>query len=128
MRILLDTMAFLWWVTDDRSLPDKVRKVVSDPENLIFFSAASAWEIVIKAKLGKLKLKQTAARFVRRHLQKNDISGLAIDVSHALHVYKLPDIHRDPFDRILIAQAQLERMDLATNDEDIQKYDVSIMW
>jgi PIN domain nuclease of toxin-antitoxin system len=128
MKVLLDTMAFLWWVTDNNELSVRAQRAIADPENEVFFSAASAWEIVIKISLGRLKLNQTPGTFIRRQILQNNISRLPIDESHALHLYKLPDIHRDPFDRILIAQSQLEQLRLVTNDSEIQKYDVEILW
>jgi PIN domain nuclease of toxin-antitoxin system len=128
MKVLLDTVAFLWWVTNDNALSDRVLKAISNPDNEVFFSAASAWEIVIKIKLGRMKLKQAPDAFIRRQLQQNNISRLPIEISHALYLHKLPEIHRDPFDRILIAQSQLEQMRLATNDLEIMKYDVDILW
>ncbi len=121
-------MAFLWWVTDNDLLSMRARKVIADPENEVFFSAASAWEIVTKIKLGRMKLKQAPGAFIRRQLLENNISRLPIDVSHALQTYRLPEIHRDPFDRILIAQCQVEQMRFATSDSEILKYDVDILW
>ena len=128
MKILLDTMAFLWWVTDGPSLSHRVKKAIGDPNNSVFFSAASAWEIVIKTKLGKLRLKRTPAAFIRTHLQRNDVTSLPIELSHALQLYKLPNIHKDPFDRILVAQSQVEQLYIATNDTEIEKYDVDLLW
>jgi PIN domain nuclease of toxin-antitoxin system len=128
MKILLDTLAFLWWVSNDPQLSATATKTIQNSENTIYFSAASAWEIAIKAKLGRLTVKRPVPRWIADQLRKNSFTSLSIEVRHATHVYRLPDIHRDPFDRILIAQSQVERIQILTNDPEIAKYDVRLLW
>ena len=128
MKALLDTMAFLWWITDDPRLPQSARRVIGDSRNAIFFSSASAWEIAIKAGLGKLKAKPALAQWISAHVRKNNFVSLPITVRHAAGVYKLPAIHRDPFDRILVVQSQMEHCRIISNDPEIMKYSVRVVW
>ena len=128
MRALLDTHAFLWWITNDPRLSRKVREIISDGENELFLSAASGWEIAIKAKLGKLQLPNDLERFIPEQMALNAIESLPVQMRHTLHVYKLPDHHRDPFDRMLIAQAQLENLPILTVDPQIARYSVKVIW
>lgn len=99
---------------------------IEDLENELFLSAASSWEIAIKAALGKLPLPMPPADYVPDRMRSSGVVGLPIEHSHALHVASLPPHHRDPFDRLLIAQAQLERLTLLTADSKIAQYDVRI--
>jgi len=94
----------------------------------LFVSAASGWEIAIKAKLGRLQLPDEPQRFILEQLSLNAIQSLPIQMSHALHVFSLPDHHRDPFDRILISQAQLEGLPILTADPQISLYPVEVIW
>ena len=128
MRVLLDTHSFLWWVTDDPRLSPRAREIMSDGENHLFFSAASAWEIAIKARLGRLTIPEPIATFVPAQLAENGIEGLPIGLSHALQVHSLPDHHRDPFDRMLIAQSQMENLPILTGDPWITRYPVETIW
>lgn len=128
MKVLLDTHAFLWWIADDPQLSARAREIISDGANTLYLSAASGWEIAIKAKLGKLKLPSNLAPFIAEQLADNAITALAVEMHHALHVYTLPDYHRDPFDRILIAQAQLEKLPILTADPQIARYPVEVLW
>lgn len=128
MQVLLDTHSFLWWIDNDDHLSSTARQAIADGSNEVFFSAASGWEIAIKAQLGKLRLPNGPEAFVSEHLQLNGFRPLSISVSHALHTASLPSIHRDPFDRILVAQSQLEHIAIVTSDPLIQQYQVSIIW
>jgi len=128
MRALLDTHAFLWWITNDPRLSTKVREIISHGENEIFLSVASGWEMAIKAGLGRLHLPPNLKHFILEQMALNAIESLPVQMSHALHVYKLPTHHRDPFDRMLIAQAQVERMPIITVDPRVAQYDVEILW
>jgi PIN domain nuclease of toxin-antitoxin system len=128
MRILLDTHAFLWWITDDPHLSPYVREVISSGENELFLSAASGWEIAIKAKLGRIKLPDKPELFISEQLTLNAIQSLPIQMSHALYVYKLPNHHSDPFDRMLISQAQLEELPILTADPRFSQYQVRVIW
>lgn len=128
MRFLLDTHSFLWWVRKDDRLSDTVREIISEERNEIFVSVASAWEISIKAGLGQLDIPRGPERFITRHTELNDFAVLPIHLRHALGVYELPDIHRDPFDRILVAQSQAEDMPILTIDSEIALYPVETVW
>ncbi len=109
-------------------MSDAARQIISDAGNEIFLSVASAWEIAIKAGLGKLDIPRGPERFIARHTELNDFSVLSIDLRHALGEYDLPDIHRDPFDRILVAQARAEEIPILTSDPDISRYPVETIW
>lgn len=128
MRALLDTHAFLWWISDDHRLSDRAREIIGDGRNELFFSAASGWEISIKVGLGRLEVPDKLERFIGDQLFRNAITALPIYLSHALHTRTLPDHHRDPFDRILIAQALLEEMPLLSTDPQIARYSVEVVW
>jgi PIN domain nuclease of toxin-antitoxin system len=128
MKALLDTHAFLWWITDDARLSSRVRELTGDSTNTLFLSAASGWEIAIKAQLGKLQLPDNLERYIADQLSLNGFESLPIQLRHALHVYTLPDLHRDPFDRILVAQSQLEQLPILTVDPQIARYGVDVIW
>lgn len=128
MNFLLDTHTFLWWVTDDARLPESVRKLMTDGENRLFFSAASGWEIAIKARLGRLSFTGELSTYLPDQLTRNAIEVLPVQLSHALQVHDLPEYHRDPFDRLLIAQAQVENLPLLTADPWIARYAVTTIW
>ena len=128
MKVLLDTHVFLWWITDDPRLSPRAREIIANGANVLFLSAASGWEIAIKTKLGRLRLPDKPERFILKQLESNAIEVLPVQMSHALHVYALPDHHRDPFDRLLIAQAQLEKLPILTADPQISRYEVETIW
>lgn len=128
MRVLLDTHAILWWITEDRRLSAQARKVLADGGNDLLLSAASGWEIAIKASLGRITLPVPIARFLSEQLQRNGIGTLPIEMRHALRVHAIPLLHRDPFDRLLVAQAQLEKLHILTSDPQIAQYDVETLW
>lgn len=128
MRALLDTCAFLWWISDDPQLSLHVREVISSGDNELFLSVASGWEMAIKAALGKLSFPDDLKSFILEQLNVNGIDSLSVEMSHALYVSTLPAIHRDPFDRLLIAQAQMENLPILTPDPQISRYDVEIIW
>ena len=128
MRALLDTHALLWWLTDDPRLPQNTRDIISDGNNELYFSAAGCWEIAIKAQLGKITLPDKPDVFISDQLALNGIRSLPIQSSHALHVFSLPALHRDPFDRMLVSQAQLEDMPVITSDALIALYQVKLIW
>jgi PIN domain nuclease of toxin-antitoxin system len=128
MRALLDTHTFLWWVTNQPQLSETVSSILRDRQNQIFFSAASAWEIAIKAQLGKLEIPSQPEDFIASQLELNSFQVLPIELKHALHIYHLPTHHKDPFDRILIAQSQVENLPLLTLDPQIIKYGINVIW
>lgn len=128
MRYLLDTHTFLWWIVDDLRLSSRARAIIQDPGNEIWFSAASAWEMAIKAQLGRITFEDDLVAFVPQQVAANGFKNLPIQSEHALRVSRLPLLHRDPFDRILVAQALTERMPLLTGDQTIASYDVEVVW
>lgn len=119
MRVLLDTHCFLWWRADHPNLPDEVRAAVADDRNEVFVSAAVGWEVVIKRALGKLDFDGTVAAAVA----EEGFSSLSVALEHIDEVAELPLHHRDPFDRLLAAQARIEGLVLATVDSEILAYD-----
>ena len=120
---LLDAHVFLWWLDDDSQLGPEARTAIEDPANDVFVSAASAWEISIKRNIGKLE----APGEVETWIAESGFSELAIEVEHAVHAGELPNHRKDPFDRMLIAQAQLEELILVARDDEINKYDVEVL-
>jgi PIN domain nuclease of toxin-antitoxin system len=128
MRLLLDTHAFLWWNEGNPKLSRRVQSVLSDSRNSLFLSVASAWEIAFKTQTGKLGLPEPVASYVTGRLQHYRIDALSINLSHVLAAEALPPLHRDPFDRILIAQGQVEQLALVTHDAQIQQYDIETIW
>jgi PIN domain nuclease of toxin-antitoxin system len=128
VRLLLDTSTFLWIVGGAKQLSPRARELFSDPANEAFLSAASAWEIAVKHRLGKLPLPQAPDEFVPAQRSAHGIEPLAVDEESALHVAKLPDLHRDPFDRLLVAQALVGGLVVLTPDQDIRQYPVRALW
>ena len=128
MRILLDTHVFLWWIVDDSRLSPRCIELIADGGNELLLSAASGWEIAIKAGLGRLVVPEPLDRFLSEQLFHNHIGALPIELRHALHVHSLPSLHRDPFDRLLIAQAQVEQLPILTADQHIAQYAVDVIW
>jgi PIN domain nuclease of toxin-antitoxin system len=123
LNFLIDTHILLWWLADDSALSLKTRELISDENNLIFVSAASIWEMIIKKTLGKLK----APDDVEEVLKENNFKELPITVQHSIAVGYLPNYHKDPFDRMLVAQAKCEKLTLITADEKLTFYEVSHM-
>lgn len=128
MRILIDTKCWLWWFLSPERLSGGGRDVIASSRDPIYLSAASSWEIAIKMGLGKLKLPEPPAKYVPARLVEQGMNALAVEHAHALRVAELPAHHADPFDRLLVAQAQVERMTLMTADPNILVYDVETLW
>ncbi len=128
MRVLLDTHAFLWWVEDSPSLPATARRVIFDETNDIVVSAASAWEIATKYRLGRLPEAEAVATDVAGCIEDEGFEALAISVADAERAGRLPDHHRDPFDRILIAQALRHEMAIVSVDAAFDRYGVYRLW
>lgn len=128
MNFLLDSHTFLWWIVDNGRLSPKVFEIISDGSNELFLSAASGWELAIKARLGKLTLPDDPIPFISQQIKANNFQELPISIAHALQTYTLPNYHRDPFDRILIAQSQLEQLPILTIDRQINRYAVKTIW
>jgi PIN domain nuclease of toxin-antitoxin system len=128
MRYLLDTHTFLWWNMDDAQLSPLARELIVDGNNEIFLSAATAWEIAIKTARGHLTLPEDPTRYFSNRMSLHGFQALPVQIHHAVQVYKLPMHHADPFDRLLIAQSQIESMPLISVDADIRKYEVEVIW
>lgn len=128
MKYLLDTHAFLWFVSDDSRLSPRARSIIKDRNQEVYFSAASAWEMSIKIRLGRLTIEEELEPFIVKQLAENNFSMLSITVLHSLYTSKLPEIHKDPFDRMIIAQSKLENMSLISKDKNIKKYKVPMVW
>ena len=121
MNLLLDTQVLLWAAGASPRLPDDARALIEDPENELVFSAASLWEVAIKNGLGRKEF-GADPRLLRRGLLENGYVELPVTGAHAVAVDLLPPIHKDPFDRILVAQAQIEGLTLLTADEVVTRY------
>ena len=128
MRYILDTHTFLWWITDLDLLSEHALHVIQDGDNTLYLSAASGWEIAIKARLGRLQLPGEPEKVIPEQMSLNAIQGLPIQMGHALRVHALPDYHRDPFDRMLVAQSQVEELPILTADPQIAQYEVEVIW
>lgn len=123
MKILLDTHAFLWWMENNPTLSKQARKAIEDPSNMVFVSAITVLEIAIKKSIGKL----TAPDNLEEELVNNNFEQLPITIAHAQAVGSLPFHHADPFDRVLIAQTQIEGLTLISRDNNIKKYGITIV-
>ena len=128
MRLLLDTHTFLWWVEDAPELSKKARQAVANPGNECFLSLVSCWEMAIKLSLGKLKLAGVIERFIPEQLAANGFRQLEIEFRHVARVAALPFHHRDPFDRLLAAQAKEEKLAIVSADTVFRKYGVKCIW
>jgi PIN domain nuclease of toxin-antitoxin system len=128
MRLLLDTHAFIWLDIARNRLSATAQQAIQDPQNEVYLSLASVWEIQIKTQLGKMSLNLSLPDTLTIQQQSNGIQLLPIQLSHILELGSLPQHHHDPFDRLLIAQAQVEGLTLVTNDSKIRLYDVPILW
>ncbi|MBN1652596.1 MAG: type II toxin-antitoxin system VapC family toxin [Deltaproteobacteria bacterium] len=123
MNLLLDTRALLWWLDDHPTLSTEAKTAIADTDNLVLISAAVIWEIKIKQSLGKLKI----PRNFRKVLSEQPFEALSITAEHAYAVGELPALHRDPFDRMLVAQAKVEGLTIVTRDDHFRKYKVPII-
>jgi PIN domain nuclease of toxin-antitoxin system len=119
VRLLLDTHVLLWWWSDDRKLSASARALIADPRNQVVVSAASAWEVAIKAGLGRIEIELDD---FEEAVVQSGFEPLPITVSHAVRVGRLSGIHRDPFDRMLVAQASVEELRLVTHDSVFERY------
>jgi PIN domain nuclease of toxin-antitoxin system len=128
MKVLLDTHAFLWLITDEDRLSENARETFLNTENSLFFSAASLWEICIKKGLGKISLKGGWFQTIQKEMEINTIQWLPIEMTHCAEVTELPYHHRDPFDRMLIAQAIVEKMKLLSRDSRLSGYAIELVW
>jgi len=128
VRLLLDTHTFLWWVADAPALSAEARKAITRSRNECLVSLVSCWELAIKLSLGKLEISGTLERFIPEQLTANGFRELAIEVRHAARVARLPFHHRDPFDRLLVAQALEEGLTIVSADAVFRRYGVRRIW
>ncbi len=128
MRVLLDTHALLWWLAGDKRLSKRARAIVADEENEIFVSAASSWEVATKHQIGKLAEAGPLVVHFAREIRQQGFSELPISLDHAQVAGSLPGEHRDPFDRMLVAQAREEKMALVSSDEVFDGFGVERVW
>ena len=128
MRLLLDTCTFLWVIGGSSDLSESAREEFRSPANEVFLSSVSVWEIAVKNKLGKLPLPEPCGQFILSQRSLHRIEPLALDERAVLTLLKLPELHKDPFDRMLICQAIAEGMMLLTPDPLIVQYPVSSLW
>ena len=128
MKLLLDTCTFLWTLSGVPPLPPRVAEMVRNPDNQVFLSTASAWEIAIKYATGRLTLPEHPERFVPAMRAERGIASLAINEESGLHASRLPSLHRDPFDRLLVSQAIVHGMTILTPDPMVARYPARTMW
>ena len=128
MRMLLDTHAFLWFVLDDPQLSEMARATIEDPSNDIEVSPASYWEIAIKIRLGKYALSEPYQAFMEREIAENDFRILSIEPRHTALLTTMPFHHRDPFDRMLVAQVHVEGISLVSVDTQLDAYGITRIW
>jgi len=128
---LLDTHTFLWGAVDTSKLSEKVLKIIKNRDNTLYLSSASVWEIVIKHSIDKLertKKIKDLGEFIRECIARMKVTPLPITIPHVLEISKLPHIHKDPFDRVLVAQARIHGLEILTKDPNIPRYGVETIW
>jgi len=128
MKLLLDTHALIWFAEDDARLSTAAREALNDEANDLFCSTASIWEMAIKVSIGKLKIAARLDGAFRRRLEQNGFGILTVEYAHAARVEELPWHHRDPFDRLLVAQATIENMALVSHDDQLDAYGIGRLW
>lgn len=128
MRLLLDTHAFLWWVEGAPALGRRAHAAIANANNDVFLSIATCWELAIKLSLGKLRLAQSVERFIPEQLARNGFTLLGLEFRHVARVGDLPFHHRDPFDRVLVAQALQDDLAIVSADRVLRKYGVTVVW
>jgi len=128
VKILLDTCTFLWLALDDKSLSPQAIRLFKDPDHEIFLSTVSCWEMAVKYALGRLELPATPADVIPSWRESHGISTLPLEENAAVYEYKLPKLHNDPFDRMLICQSIVHGMAMLTPDRDISRYAINVLW
>jgi len=128
LHLLLDTHALIWWMTDSSSLPDSVRRLMLEKQNTIVVSAASAWEMATKVRLGRLPAASEITRNFQEYLAQSGFETLPVSALHGIRAGLLPGPHRDPFDRMLIAQAQAEDLIIVSNELVFDAYGIRRAW
>lgn len=128
MKLLVDTHVFLWWNEASSKLSRTAHRLLADRANDLYLSVVSAWEIVLKVQTGKLELPTPAPNYIPARLNHYGIAALGVTLEHVLASSALPWYHRDPFDRMLVAQAQVEELTIVTHDSQVRKYAVETVW
>jgi len=128
VRALLDTHTLLWWLSDDPALSRPARKIIADIKNTLVVSAASAWEIATKVRLGKLPTAASLAADFAGYVEREGFQMLPISVDHGIRAGLLPGSHKDPFDRMLIAQSQADNLPILSNETVFDSYGIRRMW
>lgn len=128
MKLLIDTHAFIWWDSNPEKLSSRVLHLCQDRSNTIFLSVASIWEMQIKSQLGKLTLTAPLPVLLKNQIASNGFEILSIALPHVLQIQNLPLYHKDPFDRLLIAQAIIEDAAILSNDQEVVRYPVNSVW
>jgi PIN domain nuclease of toxin-antitoxin system len=128
MRYLLDTHALLWWLFDDDRLGSTPRGIISDPNNILFVSSASAWEIATKYRLGKLPAARVLVQDIGGWVRRAGFTELRVSIAHAQRAGTWPQPHRDPFDRMLAAQSVIEDVPMISCDEALRSFGVALLW
>jgi len=127
-RVLIDSHAFLWFLYDDPRLSDRAGLAVENPETEKLISVGTLWEIAIKSRLGKLELGYPLASFFQRFVSESELEIIDIEIPHLVAYGELPFLHRDPFDRLLVAQAQVLQVPIVTADPKIAAYEIAVVW
>ncbi len=128
MRALLDSHALIWWLSDDPSLTRNIREIITDTDNTLVVSAASAWELAIKYQMGKLRKVADLVSDFSGRIEREGFQLLPISAEHGIRAGLLPGLHKDPFDRMLIAQSQAENLPIISNDAVFETYGVRRLW
>ena len=128
MRLLLDTHTLIWWSTSSENLPERVLGLLEDPQNDLLLSIASVWEMQIKLQSGKLKLGKPLSGLIANQQANNELKILPIALPHVFALQSLPDLHRDPFDRIMIAQTMVENLPFVSCDVVLDGYSIQRLW
>jgi PIN domain nuclease of toxin-antitoxin system len=128
VKALLDTHVLLWWLSDSSRLSTRVHTLLADPGSELFWSAASSWELAIKVARGRLRLPAPLQQLIPAVMRDQALVSLPVEHVHTFEVGSLPPVHRDPFDRLLVAQARVEGMPLVSVDDRIREYDVDVIW
>ena len=128
MRILVDTHAFFWWVVVDENLPRRVHRLLEDESNIVLLSSVVVWELATKSRIGKWPAGQTVADNIDGYVKSHGLHPLPITVAHAHRGGSMAGLHRDPFDRLLAAQAQIEQVPLVTADPAFREFGVDLIW
>ena len=128
MRILLDTCAFLWLVTDDPQASELAKEIFLKEDNELLLSSVTGFEIAVKYSLGKLRLAESPKEFITNRINANALTELPVSMTHALILQNLPLHHKDPFDRLLVAQAMVNQIPLLSADQQLSAYDIHRLW